>query len=500
MPHPASRQIETPLTLPTNDNGSNVRVRRVATLGDLTELANASCTPTRSVNEGVGRLRPRSHFGLVGAGQHFANALLAALVLTLGFAGTDGARLRQILINLLGNAKKFTPAGGVRMIARGERKTLPAKLVIDVIDTGVGIPQDKQNQIFEPFMQADTSVTRKFGGTGLGLSISRRLARLMGGDLTVESSPGAGSNFCLSIATDDLTQTRFVAPSAVGNVIPVRQARQRPAAEVQTLTGLRVLLVDDGDSNRKLVSMILRRAGAEISAASDGQQACDLALSERAFDVILLDMQMPVMDGYTAATRMRAAGLTLPIIALTAHAMKGDRERCLAAGCSNYLTKPISTEELLARIESLNVIGAKRTPSVKSSPSGGSLIKPQWDDTPIHSELPVEEPELAAIVAEFVPALKRKVADLAEVVARRDPAETLVAAHWIKGAAGTAGYNGFTDPAAQICKAIRSSTWAGLDDHVLTLQNYAKRVVAPVVECRRTDRSLLRMSRIQLFA
>ena len=385
---------------------------------------------------------------------------------------TDGARLRQILINLLGNAKKFTPAGGVRMIARVERKSLPAQLVIDVIDTGVGIPSDKQNQIFEPFMQADTSVTRKFGGTGLGLSISRRLARLMGGDLTVESSPGAGSDFRLSVATGDIANTRFVSLNAVGDVIPARKVRGRPSADVPSLTGLRVLLVDDGDSNRKLISLILKRAGAKLVEASDGQQACDAALGGDTFDVILLDMQMPIMDGYTAAGKMREAGLTMPIIALTAHAMKGDREQCLEAGCSDYLTKPVSAEELLARMEQVH---AQSSLSVASAEATITMLEAE----PIQSNLPIDDPEFAEIVIDFIPVLQREVARLAAAVEDRDPVEALTAAHWIKGAAGTAGFTCFTSPAAQICLAVRSSTWTDIDRLMLTIQNYAERVEAP---------------------
>ncbi len=385
---------------------------------------------------------------------------------------TDGARLRQILINLLGNARKFTPTGGVRLIARVERESLPVKLVIDVIDTGVGIPSDKQNQIFEPFMQADTSVTRRFGGTGLGLSISRRLARLMGGDLIVESSPGAGSDFRLSVATGDLQQTHFSSLNAVGDVIPARKQRGRPAADVPVLTGLRVLLVDDGDSNRKLISLILKRAGAELVEASDGQQACDLALGDRTFDVILLDMQMPIMDGYTAAGKMREAGLSTPIIALTAHAMKGDREQCLDAGCSDYLTKPVSAEELLTRMERIYTEQTVET---------GTASARSLDATPIPSSLPVDDPDFAEIVIDFIPVLQREVTRLANAVRERDPVEALTASHWIKGAAGTAGFGCFTNPAAQMCLAIRSSTWTDIDRMVLTIQNYAERVEAPVL-------------------
>ncbi len=385
---------------------------------------------------------------------------------------TDGARLRQILINLLGNAKKFTLAGGVRMIARVERKSLPAQLVIDVIDTGVGIPSDKQNQIFEPFMQADTSVTRKFGGTGLGLSISRRLARLMGGDLTVESSPGAGSDFRLSVATGDIANTRFVSLNAVGDVIPTRKQRGRPSADVPLLTGLRVLLVDDGDSNRKLISLILKRAGAKLVEACDGQQACDAALGSETFDVILLDMQMPIMDGYTAAGKMREAGLTTPIIALTAHAMKGDREQCLEAGCSDYLTKPVSAEELLARMEQVHALSPHSVAIAEATIT-------QLEAEPIQSNLPVEDPEFAEIVIDFIPVLQREVARLATAVEERNPVDSLASAHWIKGAAGTAGFACFTNPAAQICLAIRSSTWTDIDRLMLTIQNYAERVEAP---------------------
>ncbi len=384
---------------------------------------------------------------------------------------TDGQRLRQILINLLGNAKKFTPTGGVRMIARMEGDPASAKLVVDVIDSGVGIPQDKQNQIFEPFVQADSSVTRRFGGTGLGLSISRRLARLMGGDLTVESSAGAGSDFRLSIAAGDLRKIRFEPLSAVGDVIPGNTIRTNGANEIPQLTGLRVLLVDDGDTNRKLISLILKRAGAELTEASDGKQACEIALGGTTFDVILLDMQMPVMDGYTAASTMRAAGLATPMLALTAHAMKEDRDKCLNAGCSDYLTKPVSAEDLLAR---MNAVYAEKT---ALRPTKVSV-----QAEPIRSKLPVEDPEFAAIVLDFIPALHREVFRLATAIENRDPVQTLTASHWIKGAAGTAGFGCFTAPAIQITNAVRSNVWTDVHRLLLTIQDYVGRIEAPVLE------------------
>jgi two-component system, sensor histidine kinase len=383
---------------------------------------------------------------------------------------TDGPRLRQILINLLGNAKKFTPTGGVRLISRVVPNRKLPQLVIDVIDSGVGIPVNKQNQIFEPFMQADTSTTRRFGGTGLGLSISRRLARLMGGDLTVESSPGVGSDFRLSIATGDLANVEFVPLSAVSDVIVSQSTRQQATNDLPQLTGLRVLLVDDGDSNRKLISLILKRAGAVLTEASNGKQACDIALGGKTFDVVLLDMQMPIMDGYTAARTMRASGLKSPIVALTAHAMKEDRDKCMDAGCSDYLAKPVSAEELIEKMKTLYA---------RLSNTGTTAVEIPVIDNPIRSTLPVDDPEFAAIVIDFIIALRREVKRLAVAIHNRDPVETLAASHWIKGAAGTAGFGCFTTPAVQITTAVRSNDWSDVDRLVMTMQEFLKRIEAP---------------------
>jgi signal transduction histidine kinase/DNA-binding response OmpR family regulator len=383
---------------------------------------------------------------------------------------TDGQRLRQILINVLGNAKKFTPTGGVRIIARVVTDARSSQLIVNIIDSGVGIPQDKQNQIFEPFMQADTSVTRRFGGTGLGLSISRRLARLMGGDLTVESSPGAGSDFRLSVATGDLSGIKFVPLNAVGDVITSYSSHQKTSGEMPQLAGLRVLLVDDGDSNRKLISLILKRAGAVITEASNGKQACDIALGGRTFDVILLDMQMPIMDGYTAAATMRSTGLKTPIVALTAHAMTEDRDKCMNAGCSDYLTKPVSADELLER---MNVLYARL-----SNP-GTTAKEASVPQEPIRSKLPVDDPEFASIVIDFIVALRREVKRLALAVQNRDPVGALTASHWIKGAAGTAGFGCFTTPSIQITTAVRSNDWTDVDHLLLAIQDYVDRIEAP---------------------
>ena len=262
---------------------------------------------------------------------------------------TDAPRLRQILINLLGNARKFTPSGGVKLMVEMVQQSASWQLRVDVKDTGIGIPREMHEKVFEPFVQADTTVTRRFGGSGLGLSISRRLARMMGGDLTLTSEPALGSTFALSIDAGDLRNVRFLDCNATGESTS-RETLPAQRNSTPQFQGLRALVVDDVIANQKLIALILTRGGASLTLASNGQEACDLVLSQP-FDVILLDMQMPIMDGYEAARKLRLAGITTPIVALTANAMKGDREKCLEAGCTDFISKPINKDELLERMQ-----------------------------------------------------------------------------------------------------------------------------------------------------
>ncbi len=257
----------------------------------------------------------------------------------------DPVRIRQVVLNLLSNAVKFTRHGDIRLTLSAEVDPDGAPFVrIAVRDSGVGIPQDKQGRLFQPFAQADCSTTREFGGTGLGLVICRRLVGAMGGTIGFESEMGRGSTFWFRIPAVRAATAKKNDESADESTTAPEAAR--PVAS----SSYRVLVVEDNAVNAKVAGAILQKLGAEVDVAHDGHQALR-ALGERSYEIVFMDCQMPDMDGYEATARIRrmfAPACRTPIVALTANAMAEDAERCLAAGMDDYLSKPIRRSELEA--------------------------------------------------------------------------------------------------------------------------------------------------------
>jgi two-component system, sensor histidine kinase and response regulator len=288
----------------------------------------------------------------------------------------DQVRLRQILLNLAGNGVKFTNHGEVTVTVYADSQDEgAAHLRFEVQDTGIGIQHKELERIFQPFAQADPSTTRQYGGTGLGLAISASLVGMMGGQIWAESKPGKGSTFCFTVCLP-LAKDLPSEPEAADTL-------------AKATTSLRILLVEDNPANQKLAAYILRARGHTVDIAGDGQRGLDMAQDD-SYDVILMDVQMPSMDGLeaTKAIRTREKGKRrVPIIAMTAHAMKGDRERCLAFGMDGYLSKPIDGYEMIALAEGL----AARSASARSE-SDPALQSPSEDaNTPAE----VFDPELA---------------------------------------------------------------------------------------------------------
>ncbi len=257
----------------------------------------------------------------------------------------DPDRLRQILLNLVSNAIKFTEEGGINIrVFVAEKQLDGVVLQFSVKDTGIGVPEEKLAIIFEAFRQADGSTTRKYGGTGLGLAICVRLAELMGGRIWAESVPGAGSTF------------HFTAKLEFGDSIPsseipsLKQLVDAVHEASEPARPLRILVAEDNMVNQRLVSRLLERRKHSVVLAGSGREAVKAAVSE-SFDIILMDVQMPDMDGLDATMRLRGLGLTTPILAITAHALPGDRERCLAAGMDGFLNKPIDAARLTETVE-----------------------------------------------------------------------------------------------------------------------------------------------------
>lgn len=323
-----------------------------------------------------------------------------------GLLMLDKLRLKQIIINLVSNAIKFTKKGSVSITARWDDND--QYLSLDVSDTGIGIDAQAASHIFEPFAQANESTTRAYGGTGLGLSISKMLATGMSGDLTVSSTPGLGTQFHLSIKAPQAS------PSEVSTHKRQRERKRRIRARQEPLKG-RVLFADDALDNRRLVEHLLRKLGANVTLVKDGREALEIVRKET-FDLILMDVQMPTMDGLTATKKIRESGVTTPIVAVSAGAMSSDIEQALSAGCEMHLSKPFEQADLLKILQRYLARSASN-----SSHEETTIIK---------------DPELESLIKEFASNLHHRILPIRERIDQGALEEASALAHKLKGSAG----------------------------------------------------------------
>ena len=404
---------------------------------------------------------------------------------------TDPTRVRQLVTNLVGNAIKFTEEGGVDIVARLVMSNGRPQMAIDITDTGIGMTNEQAAKVFTPFVQADASVTRRFGGTGLGLSISKRFAEALGGCITVTSKPGKGSKFTAMIETGPIKHVRMISDT---------ESKSQEARVTQTmgvavnLPPCRILVADDVEANRKLIKLVLASAGAELEQATNGQEAYEMA-RDGDFDMVLMDMQMPVMDGFTAVRKLRSEGFSKPIYALTADAMKGSEEACRAAGCSGFLTKPIDLDKVLATVaEVIREVNPKRVRRVVVEPVEAAVAVETALPPPVNEQSSASPPmtqsmevDLAAlqeIARDYLPYLKEQIVELSTAWDQREYVEVGKLAHSIKGSAGTFGLDEFTEPAAKLqYLASNQADDSEIEQGIAVLVDLAERVTfdEPVV-------------------
>ncbi len=397
----------------------------------------------------------------------------------------DPTRLRQIITNLVGNAIKFTEKGDVQIVAELiEKEEEKHSLRIDVIDTGIGMSAEAQGKIFQDFVQADSSTTRKFGGTGLGLSISRRLAEAMGGELSVTSKLGEGSTFTLTLPVERESLSESVSPEEMRELSLNRMATMF-AGDLVRLPKLPVLIVDDGEANRRLIELVLRRAGAVPTCAENGREAVDL-VHQNEYSLILMDMQMPILDGYAATKLLREQGSTIPIIALTGNAMKGDREKCLSAGCDAFLAKPVNIDELLILVRSflgdceIETQILSEVSELDTMVRSSQVVAPDGD-TPIHSTLPTDDREFCEIIIDFIARLDIRLEAMRTELQCGNFEHIASEAHWLKGAGGTVGFDAFTKPSAELVEAARRCLQTECEKSLAEIESVRQRIVTPSI-------------------
>jgi PAS domain S-box-containing protein len=376
------------------------------------------------------------------------------------FVAGDALRLRQILTNLLSNAVKFTERGGVSLTVRHDG----ADCLFHVTDSGIGMTAEQCARLFRAFEQADSSTTREYGGTGLGLTISRQLARLMGGDITVTSRPDAGSTFTLRLR---------LPPTAA-------RAGQIVRGSGPQLAGLRVLAAEDVELNRIVLADLLEQEGAQVVFAFDGRQALELVETHgaAAFDVVLMDIQMPIMDGFEAARRLKAVAPELPVIGLTAHALAEERDKCLAAGMAAHVTKPIDRNALVGAI----LAQASLRRALGKGDGEGGTLPPAPGTVPLTPTLGDEDPvplidwtilsKRFGQRVSFIDRLLRTVlesqgdvpARLRAAAEQRDIAAMAFIGHSLKGTAGNLAAHRLQDLARQLDERARADIKAHADD------------------------------------
>ncbi|MFK7885271.1 MAG: ATP-binding protein [Gammaproteobacteria bacterium] len=392
---------------------------------------------------------------------------------------TDPTRLRQIVTNLLGNAIKFTSDGTVDVTVALDADD-PTLLAVAVTDSGVGMTEDQTKAIFEPFVQADSSITRRFGGTGLGLSISRRFARALGGDIYVDSTAGVGSTFTARIATGNTEGVPRISPEAASQAVHIEEAVSTSSLH---LPNAHVLVADDNKQNRDLLRLVLEEHGLRVTTAVNGEEAV-AAVSESMFDIILMDVQMPVMDGYEATRAIRSSGIEVPIIALTALLIGEARDALLEAGFDAFFAKPIDVDGLLELIA--EKLGSLPACTLQQTPRDGPT--PDTESTaPIASRLPVHDPRYRDIVQEFVDQLDDTIKQLRDAFDVGDHKRLAEVAHYLKGVAGSMGYPDFTAPCRDLEHAVTSRHDANIRASLSVIDALAARVVLSDVSVAVTD-------------
>jgi len=382
---------------------------------------------------------------------------------------TDPLRLSQCLINLVNNAVKFTSQGHVHVNVALEERQDKNMIRFAVEDTGIGIASKALEHIFQPFVQADGSTTRKYGGTGMGLSITRKLAECMNGSVTVQSKVGEGSTFTLLIAANLNESTTFRKLLDNGKVNKHPNETPRPPTKFNG----KILIAEDNEYNRKLIELILQRMGLETTLAANGREAVEAA-EKQIFDLIFMDIQMPVMNGYEAIQIIRGKNPTVSIVALTAHTMTGDKERFLQAGCNDYLGKPIIKEELIMILKKY----LPTTNGVSKPEEGGNGAETfenssaEKDNNIIVSKL-ADDPDLAEVVSEFLENLPSFLDKIQQTLNQSNWAELKQLAHELKGSGGNVGFDIIYEKA----KAIEDAAFNSQLQEAQTILDEIKKIL-----------------------